>query len=38
MSKIHECIETVTEGEEMEIMEAEGRKRPAGAREVTCQK
>lgn len=31
-------IESLTEGEQMEILEAKAGKRPAGAREVTCQK
>lgn len=38
-SKIYQrLIEATKEGEQMEIMETEGRKRPAGARELTCQK
>lgn len=38
MSKTYGSIEALTEGEQIEIMETEGRKRPAGAREVTRQK
>lgn len=38
MPKTFLCIEVLTEGGQMKIMEREGRKRSAGAREAVCQK
>lgn len=38
MSKTFGHVEALTEGGQMKIMEREGRKRSAGAREATCRK